>query len=202
MNFLLSLYCIFLFQLNPKDVKLNDFVMQFSYQHEVNDYSNLFTDDEKQKLVKKLKQIKKENNISYIIVTVDNLDGNEVYRVASSMLEKWKKDVNSISKRPSDAGILFFFSKNDYLAYIATGKETDLYLPHTKIKEIIEIDVVPSLRHGDYYTGTVHGIDALHQYLGENFHFSKKIDFTSNIYLLALVAFISAVLGIRFFKRR
>lgn len=196
MKLFLSLYCLLLLQFNISDFKVEDFVESISIENSVNDYGDLFTSEEEDQLSSKLDEIKETDNISYIVITLERLEGNPVFKVATLMLDKWKEEVNAKRKHPYDAGILILFSRDDYIAYIATSQETDAYLPHQKIKEIIEIEVVPSLRHGNYLGGTIKGIDAVHNYLRHSFGKQRavgKIPFFAYFFGIVVLVFVFIV---------
>lgn len=199
MNLFWSLYCLLFFQFNATDVKIEAFVEPISLKNSVSDYGNLFTDEEEDQLSTKLSEIARADNISYMVVTVESLGGNPVFRVATKLLGDWKKTINEKRQHPYDAGILILFSRDDSVAYIATSQETDDYLPHQKIKEIIEIDVVPSLRHGHYLKGTVKGVDAVHHYLKPSFRKKRSVDYF--LFLPYLVGVIIFVFGVIKWKR-
>lgn len=199
MNLVLGLYLVVLFQFNLREARVNDFVEQFPYQEVVTDYGNIFTDDEKQVLTTQLLKMRKESNVSYMVVTIESLNGNDVFRVATSMLDKWRKEVDLREKNPSSASVLVFFSRNDYVAFIARSKETDAFLPDEKIKEIIEVEVVPSLRHGNYVEGTLKGVQVLHHYLGSAFLVKPRLN--TLMYLLVAIAFLFLFFSIKYIKR-
>lgn len=101
----------------------------------VNDFANIFTDEQKEEIISKAAQLDEESEgIQVVITTVEFLkdtvtqwsegyepENLDIYDIAFQMYEQY-----GIGK--DDMGILILFSKGDIDAYLATGYQMQAYI--------------------------------------------------------------------------
>jgi uncharacterized protein len=99
-------------------------------------------------LTRKLAAFEAKSSDQIVVATVDSLDGEEVEPYANRLFRAWK-----LGQAGEDNGVLLLVAKNDRkmrieVGYGLEGTLTDL---HTKL--IIENDMVPAFRAGDFSGG-------------------------------------------------
>ncbi|WP_024927656.1 TPM domain-containing protein, partial [Mesorhizobium sp. NBIMC_P2-C4] len=105
-------------------------------------------------LTQKLADFEKKGSDQIVVVTVDSLGGEEIEPYANRLFRTWK-----LGQASDNNGALLLVAKNDRkmrieVGYGLEGTLTDL---HTKL--IIENDMVPAFRAGDFSGGISKAVD-------------------------------------------
>jgi uncharacterized protein len=66
-----------------------------------------------------------------------------------------------IGKKGQDNGVLFLISKGDRRVEIETGYGVEAILPDAKVGSIIQQEITPRFKQGDFDAGTLAGTQAL-----------------------------------------
>lgn len=99
------------------------------------------------------------NEIAVLIVR--NLEGEEIADVAVEVGRKW-----GVGTSENDNGILLLIAYEDRRMFIATGYGLEGAVPDIVAAGIVETDVAPLFREGDYAGGIRAGIEALQKHIG------------------------------------
>ncbi len=122
----------------------------------VNDYAGLFSRQEQQQLSQKLNMFQYNNSTQIIIVTINENDGYPASMLAPMIGEQWK-----IGQSDNDNGLIFLLDMKERELFITTGYGLEEYVTDALTKRIIENEVIPAFKQGDYYGGVNAGTDVL-----------------------------------------
>jgi uncharacterized protein len=127
----------------------------------VNDYINLLTDnDQKIELEKKLVAFDKQTSTQITVVITDDILGMDAGDYANALGEEWQ-----VGNKGFNNGVVFLVYKNKAgsgnKVFIASGKGLEDVLPDYTCSEIVNNEVIPKLRGGDFYHAIDNGTTAI-----------------------------------------
>jgi uncharacterized protein len=118
----------------------------------VNDFANMLSNDEVNALERKLVAFNDSTSNQISIVIVSSLDGYDKADYAQRLGQKW-----GIGKRELNNGVLILIkpktSNSDGQVFIAQGYGLEGAIPDLTCSEIVDNDILPAFRNGDYYGG-------------------------------------------------
>lgn len=112
----------------------------------VNDYEQIFSTDEKNKLEKMLSDYAKTTTAEICIVTSDSFPAGD-HIEATNLFNKW-----GIGSKELNNGLLFVLSKSQRKYSIVTGYGLEEFLPDGKLNQFVP-NMTDSFRVGNYYAG-------------------------------------------------
>ncbi len=124
----------------------------------INDYENIFTDNQKIILDSLLKAFDKQNTIEIAILTLDSSQTTalEFDDLVLKIAKKW-----GVGKKNKDNGILIGLSSSLRTMRIQNGFGIEKVLTNEYTQKIINIYCIPQFKKGDYFEGTKQCIYAL-----------------------------------------
>lgn len=122
----------------------------------VNDYTSTLSKSDKRKLEEKLVAYDRESSVQIAIVMIQSLDGYEISDYAFRLGEKW-----GIGQADTDNGALVLVSMNDRKMWIATGYGLESTVTDALAKRIVENEMKPRFRNGDFAGGLSAASDAI-----------------------------------------
>lgn len=122
----------------------------------VNDYTNTLSNSDKRSLEEKLVAYDRESSVQIAIVIIETLNGYEISDYAFQLGEKW-----GIGQSGTDNGALILVSMNDRKMWIATGYGLEATVTDALCKRIIENEMKPRFRNGDFAGGLSAASDAV-----------------------------------------
>ncbi|WP_255356452.1 YgcG family protein [Weeksella sp. HMSC059D05] len=126
----------------------------------VNDYGRIFDPMQLQALENKLVHFDDSTSTQIAIVTFRELKGYPIELLASEIGDKW-----GVGQKDKDNGIVVLISDLDRKVTIRTGYGAQIHIPPTIANNIIQKDMLPYFRNGDYYQGVDKGIDSMQRAL-------------------------------------
>lgn len=114
----------------------------------VNDYTNTLKPNEINQLENKLESYANQSANEVAIVVIKSTDGYEISDYAVQLGRKW-----GIGKKDKNNGVLILWAKDDRKIFIATGYGVEGDLPDATVKGLIEKDIIPDFKTGNYYNG-------------------------------------------------
>ncbi|ELR97784.1 YgcG family protein [Gloeocapsa sp. PCC 73106] len=113
-----------------------------------------------------ISDLESKTSTEIAVVTVDSsLPYGSLKEMATDLYNYW-----GIGKKGNDNGVLFLISARERRMEIETGYGVEGILPDAKAGAIINNNVIPYFRQGNYDQGIVSGVEALTQVLaGEEF---------------------------------
>ncbi len=131
----------------------------------VTDAVGLLTQQEHDALESELQSYDKETSNQLAILIINSLQDESIADVAVQVGRAW-----GVGGDANDNGILILFKQSDTLGdrelFIATGYGLEGAVPDIVAKGIIDREIVPRFKEGDYVGGFHAGIDALKKHIG------------------------------------
>lgn len=122
----------------------------------VNDFAHLLEPFQRDALEQKLRAYNDSTSSAIVIITVNNLDGYDIAEVALKYLRDW-----GVGIKGKNNGVVVLISKEERRARIETGYGMEGVLPDITAKHIIDDEMIPEFKNGDYYGGLDHAVDAI-----------------------------------------
>ena len=115
----------------------------------VNDFSNVFSEDEKSRLIENAVTLSDEHNgIQVVVSTIESLDGDSVENYAYEMYNQY-----GIGK--DDMGLLILLSTGDRQIRIEVGLAMEAYINDAKAGRFIDKYAIPYLKDNKFNEGLI-----------------------------------------------
>lgn len=116
----------------------------------VNDFTNppTLTPEQKDALERKLVAYDDSTSTQIAIVIIPSLKGNSLEETALKILRNW-----GVGGKDNNNGIVILVVKDDRKIRIETGYGLEGAIPDITAKTIIDNDITPNFREGNYYRG-------------------------------------------------
>lgn len=154
----------------------------------VNDFSNTLSGAEINALEEKLLRYEDSTSTQISIVVVPTIGESDMNSYAVALGRAW-----GIGQSGKNNGILLLWSTGERKVYIATGYGTEGALPDAYAKRIIENQIIPQFKQGNFAQGLSDGVDQIIAYLSGEFEADAEVteDFPiSPIVLFIIIVFI------------
>jgi uncharacterized protein len=126
----------------------------------VNDFTGILNQDEINALEQKLVTFNDSTSTQIAIVIVPTLDGYDKADYAQRLGEKW-----GIGQKKFDNGVLILVkpkqADSDGQVFIAQGYGLEGVLPDITCGQIVDNDILPAFRNGDYYGGLSNAVNSI-----------------------------------------
>lgn len=133
---------------------------EVSKQTSMYDFANILSSQEAKNLEQKLIRYSDSTSTQIVIITIESLKGEEPKMLAAEWGHKW-----GIGQKDEDNGIVILLSKSDRKIAIQNGYGIEYLLTDALTKRIIERDIIPFFKQGDFYGGLNRGADAIFEVL-------------------------------------
>lgn len=158
----------------------------------VNDFCQLLGPNEANQLETDLVAYNDSTSSQIAVVVVCDLEGMDVADYGTRLFEQWQ-----IGQKGKDNGILLLIAKNDRKMNITTGYGIEDKLTDALCRRIIEQDLKPYFKSGDYSTGISAGIVSikkvlLGQYTAEKDQQSLRVPKGNYLIVIILVLLLLA----------
>ncbi len=159
-------------------------------QRLVNDYADLFTWDEEARLEQALVAFDDSTSNQITVVTVNDLEGYEPAEYATRIGLDWQ-----VGSADFDNGVVVLVKPktddSDGQVFISVGYGLEGAIPDAYAKRIIENEMIPHFREGDYFGGVAQACVTLMQLASGEI--SEPRDRESEDDLAAIIAFLVMV---------
>lgn len=122
----------------------------------VNDYAGILSEQAKQELETKLKQIETTDSTQIAVLTIASLEGDAIEEFSIRVADKWK-----IGQTKKDNGVILIIAKNDRRMRIEVGYGLEGKLTDLMSGRIIANVIKPAFQAGDFDSGIIQGVDAI-----------------------------------------
>lgn len=126
----------------------------------VTDTVGILAKDQEASLEQRLRQYRDETSNEIAVVIVKSLHGEAIEDAGLEIGRKW--GVGSTKNN----GILLLIAYDDHEVRFDVGYGLEGAVPDLVAKGIIDEDIVPAFRDGDYFTGIASTIDSLQKHIG------------------------------------
>lgn len=120
------------------------------------DQANLLDAATEQALAEKLAALEAKSSDQLVVVTVDSLHDQPIEDYGYQLGRAW-----GIGQKEGDNGALLIVAPNEKKVRIEVGYGLEPILTDAFSSLVIQNDILPSFRQGDYQAGVVKGVDAL-----------------------------------------
>jgi len=131
----------------------------------VNDLANVLSPEQKEILEERLVAFDDSTSNQIAIVTIPTLGDYDIESYANKLFRTW-----GIGTAKHDNGILILVAVNDHQMRIEVGRGLEGPIPDVTAKDIIENDLAPNFREGNYYRGFDEAITSLEQAAAGEYH--------------------------------
>ncbi|WP_408039053.1 TPM domain-containing protein, partial [Tenacibaculum amylolyticum] len=158
-------------------------------QTSVYDYIGLLSPSEKTSLENKLVRYSDTTSTQIVVAIIASTKGEEIGYLATNWAHKW-----GIGEGDKDNGVFMLLAKNDRKITIRTGYGTEHLLTDYTSRQIIEYDILPYFKKGDFYAGLNSGAEAIFkvmqgEYKGKRKRGKKGGEFGVFIFIIIIVIF-------------
>lgn len=126
----------------------------------INDYAGILSREEADQLEQKLIAFNDSTSIQIAVVIVKSLNGYDKADFAQRIGEKW-----GIGQKGKNNGVIILikpkYENEKGEAFIATGYGMEGILPDALCYRIVNNEMIPAFRQGDYHKGISRAIDAI-----------------------------------------
>lgn len=125
----------------------------------VNDYTQTLSPDQINQLEQKLVAFDDSTSTQIAVVVIRSLEGYDVADYTQRLAESW-----GVGGEKNNNGVVLLVSLGDRKVTIQTGYGVEGALPDAIARRIIENEITPNFRSGDYFAGINQGTDAIISY--------------------------------------
>ena len=118
----------------------------------VTDYTNTLSQNEGVALEQKLVAFNDTTSSQIAVVIIPTTGGMDIAEYTVNLINKW-----GIGRQGKNNGVLILVAKDDHKTFIGTGYGMEGILPDATCKRIVEEEILPNFRKGDYYAGLDQG---------------------------------------------
>jgi len=123
----------------------------------VTDMAQILSPDTEARLNQLISNLERRNGDEIAVVTVPDTSPTPSPKVFTTELFKdWR-----IGKKGKNNGVLFLVSQGERHVEIETGYGIEPILSHTRVSNIIDSEIIPHLKQGDFDGGVLAGTQAL-----------------------------------------
>jgi uncharacterized protein len=130
----------------------------------VNDYAGIFSKAETSQLNNKLNQFQYNNSTQIFVVSIDRNEGYPASMLAPMIGEQW-----GVGQEGKDNGLVLLIDMEDRDVFIATGYGLEEYIPDAIAKRIVENEIRPAFRQGEFFSGVDKATDVMIDLLNGKF---------------------------------
>lgn len=153
----------------------------------VNDYTNTLTTAEVERLERKLVAFDDSTSTQIAVVLMQSTGSYDIADYGVRLAQRW-----GIGGKENDNGILLLVALGDRAVTIQTGYGVEGAVPDAIAYRIIENEIKPPFRQGDYFSGIDRATDALIAYTKGEYKAAprRKGEGGGGIVLLIIIIFI------------
>lgn len=132
------------------------------------DSTYTLTLDEQSILNNKLKNYCQSTSTEILVMIVSSTNGHNIDAYAKELGQQW-----GIGKLGKDNGMVMLIAKNDRKMSIQNGHGIEPILSNKKTKQIIDADITPHFKNGNFFLGISQGLNAVFDVLKTEFSNEK-----------------------------
>ena len=122
----------------------------------VNDYAGMFKPGTVGILENELAEFEKKEPTQIVVLTVPSLQGEVLEEFSMKVAEKWR-----IGQKKLDNGVILLIAKQDRKVRIEVGYGLEGRLTDLTSGRIIDNDIKPLFKTGDFDTGVINGVHSI-----------------------------------------
>ena len=122
----------------------------------VNDYAGVFSSAERSALERKLNEFEYRSSTQIFIITLEDNGGYSASDLAPRIGEAW-----GVGQQGKDNGLLMVLDMQGRDVFIATGYGLEEYIPDITAGRIVQHELIPNFKNGDYFAGVDAAVDVM-----------------------------------------
>jgi uncharacterized protein len=142
----------------------------------VTDYTNTLSSGQKQQLENKLLAFEDSTTIQIAVVVMNSTGDYDIADYGDRLAQKW-----GVGNKKYENGILFLVALGDRAVTIRTGYGLEGAVPDVIAYRIIENEVKPAFRQGDYFKGIDDGTSAIISYTKGEYKADPKDGYSTEV---------------------
>lgn len=147
-----------------------------SYDFYVYDELYILDNTTKNHLISTNHDLNKKTGAQVVTAIFNSLNGKDIKTFATALFEKWE-----IGGKKDDNGILILFVANENEVWIEVGYGLEGILPDSRVKRIINENILPSFAEEDYKKGLISGFNEIIKYIQLEYDTEIKNDYIPGI---------------------
>ncbi len=120
------------------------------------DKADLLTPDQETSLSARIKSLAATDGVQVAVLTVPTTGDEDIFTFSQRTATEW-----GIGQKKENSGVLFTIASVDRKSRIQVGYGLEGRLTDALSKRILELNVTPSFRKGDYAAGISNGVDSI-----------------------------------------
>ncbi|TAH19880.1 MAG: hypothetical protein EAZ08_07395 [Cytophagales bacterium] len=113
-----------------------------------NDYAEVLSASDEQRLEEKLKQYEKATSHQFAIVIIPSLQGNNLEKLTNEWFKTW-----GIGQKEKNNGLLILLAVKERKVRIEVGYGLEKIIPATETTKVIDNYLRPNFKNGNFYQG-------------------------------------------------
>lgn len=158
----------------------------------VTDAAGLLTETEQTDLEMKLSEYRQETSNEIAVVTIQNLNGQEIGQAALDIHRAWR-----VGSQANDNGIVLLLAYENRQVWVSVGYGLEGAVPDLTAHAITEDVMKPLLKDGKYAAALSAGVDKLKEAIGGEYK-PEPVTEGSDNFSLAIVVLFVVLNGFRF----
>lgn len=126
----------------------------------VSDFANLLSPQARTELEARLSRLEQEFTAEVAVVTIDSLEGDTIEDYAVQLFDNW-----GIGAADEDNGVLFITALTEREVRIEVGYGLESIITDGRAGRILDREVIPHFKDGDYEAGILAGAAAIENYI-------------------------------------
>lgn len=161
-----------------------------SKETSVYDGASILSGTEKASLEQKLINYADTTSTQIVVASIISLEGRNINLYAAEWAHKW-----GIGQADKDNGVLFLIAKDDRKMAIQVGYGLEHLLTDAMSRRIIELDIAPHFKEGDYHAGIDAGTTSMMEVLSGAYQKDDTVEEGSAFsFILFLIIFIIVII--------
>ncbi len=111
----------------------------------VNDYVGVFSQQEKDEIVKTAELMQEQNGVQIVVAVVERYTGSSIAAYTTDLFNEWK-----LGQKADDNGVLLLLATQDREVFIAVGDGLTGLLPDSRTGSILDDYFIPDARNGNF----------------------------------------------------
>ncbi len=147
--------------------------------------TSVLSDSEQKHIEQKLINYADSTSTQIVVITIPTTGGEQIARFATDLGHKW-----GIGQKGKDNGIILLVAVDDRKVNISTGYGTEHLMTDAMSRRIIETQIVPEFRKGNYFAGIDKATTSIMQVMSGEYKNDKVNSGDSIIPILIVFVFI------------
>lgn len=157
----------------------------------VTDEADLLTKEQDRSLEQSLRLYRAQTKTEIVVLILESTKGESLENISATTAHAWLQ----LAKK-NERGIVIVFSYQDRNMTILTGDVLSEELPDVVLNGIIDKDIMPPFKDGNYYEGIAAGIESIKRHLSGEFdvtRYEKEEQFISVFWYYIFIIFVVSV---------